>query len=232
MGPVAGFLELHIEQGLCSSISVCPSESLQASMVVSAVDNLRGRSRPCRHDTHGPSARRPVGAARAVLAIDALAREGDIEIATAGALQVRPGNANVIAGQASVSFDLRSPDDDRARHAVEQLANQVADIGDGTSTTGALSLTTSTCAVATDEVWRQSIGEAAAGLGLASRAITSGAGHDAQQLTKLGPVGMIFVPSTGGISHNAAEATDADHLVAGAPSPARVSSLADAHFDP
>jgi N-carbamoyl-L-amino-acid hydrolase len=29
----------------------------------------------------------------------------------------------------------------------------------------------------------------------------SGAGHDAQDVAQIGPVGMIFVPSIGGISH-------------------------------
>ena len=44
----------------------------------------------------------------------------------------------------------------------------------------------------------------------------SGAGHDAQMLARVCPAAMIFVPSVNGISHNAAEHTDADDLVAGA----------------
>ena len=33
----------------------------------------------------------------------------------------------------------------------------------------------------------------------------SGAGHDAQEMAHLGPMGMIFVPSVGGISHSPRE---------------------------
>ena len=46
--------------------------------------------------------------------------------------------------------------------------------------------------------------------------MTSGAGHDAQMMARLCPTAMIFVPSVKGISHNAAEHTDPEHLVAGA----------------
>jgi N-carbamoyl-L-amino-acid hydrolase len=44
----------------------------------------------------------------------------------------------------------------------------------------------------------------------------SGAGHDAQMLARVCPSGMVFVPSHKGISHNPAEHTDKDHIVAGA----------------
>ena len=44
----------------------------------------------------------------------------------------------------------------------------------------------------------------------------SGAGHDAQMLARVCPAAMIFVPSVNGISHNAAEHTDTEDLVAGA----------------
>jgi N-carbamoyl-L-amino-acid hydrolase len=44
----------------------------------------------------------------------------------------------------------------------------------------------------------------------------SGAGHDAQMLARVCPSGMIFVPSVAGISHNPAERTEPDDLVAGA----------------
>jgi N-carbamoyl-L-amino-acid hydrolase len=45
--------------------------------------------------------------------------------------------------------------------------------------------------------------------------MTSGAGHDAQMLARICPSGMVFVPSVGGISHNPAEHTEAQDLIAG-----------------
>src|SRR2546430_15735422 len=40
---------------------------------------------------------------------------------------------------------------------------------------------------------------------LPTRQMPSGAGHDAQDMARLGPVGMIFIPSIGGISHSPKE---------------------------
>ena len=61
-------------------------------------------------------------------------------------------------------------------------------------------------AIATPEVQLQ-IEAASAGLGLKTMRLPSGAGHDAQVMAKLGPMGMIFVPSVGGISHSPKELT-------------------------
>jgi len=52
--------------------------------------------------------------------------------------------------------------------------------------------------------------------GLASKRMTSGAGHDAQMIARIAPSAMIFVPSVGGISHNPRERTSDADLVAGA----------------
>jgi N-carbamoyl-L-amino-acid hydrolase len=48
------------------------------------------------------------------------------------------------------------------------------------------------------------------------RRMPSGAGHDAQMLARVCPTSMIFVPSVGGISHNPAEHTEPEDLIAGA----------------
>jgi beta-ureidopropionase / N-carbamoyl-L-amino-acid hydrolase len=51
------------------------------------------------------------------------------------------------------------------------------------------------------------IESAAARLGLHTMRLPSGAGHDAQMMAQLGPIGMIFVPSVGGLSHSPKELT-------------------------
>ena len=43
----------------------------------------------------------------------------------------------------------------------------------------------------------------------------SGAGHDAQSIAVLAPIGMIFVPSIDGISHSPRERSAPDAIVAG-----------------
>ncbi len=230
---LAGYVELHIEQGpvlerqgapigIVSGISGC-----QRGWV--SFDGEAGHAgttpMDLRHDAL-------LAAAQTVLLINAIAREGDIEVATAGALQVHPGNANVIARRASVSFDLRSMDDERASSAVERLRAGVVKIAASTSTSSAFSLTNSTSAMATDKVWHQAIAEVANGLNAETLEVASGAGHDAQQLARLAPIGMIFVPSAGGISHNAAETTGPDELVTGARVSLGSLRVADVCLDP
>ena len=61
-------------------------------------------------------------------------------------------------------------------------------------------------AMASTEVQR-AIESAAGKLRLETRHLPSGAGHDAQAMASLMPMGMIFVPSIGGISHSPKELT-------------------------
>ncbi len=44
----------------------------------------------------------------------------------------------------------------------------------------------------------------------------SGAGHDSQEIALVAPVGMIFVPSVGGISHSPKEFTKGTDMANGA----------------
>ena len=71
-------------------------------------------------------------------------------------------------------------------------------------------------AAPTDEAIMAACERAAAGRGVASTRLVSGAGHDAQVLALLGPIGMLFVPSRGGVSHSPQEHTGPSLLVTGA----------------
>ena len=51
---------------------------------------------------------------------------------------------------------------------------------------------------------------------IASRVMPSGAGHDAQAMAQLGPMGMIFIPSIGGISHSPKEYSTPQDIANGA----------------
>jgi len=57
----------------------------------------------------------------------------------------------------------------------------------------------------TDALIRSLIDQSARELGLSTKQMPSGAGHDAQDMARLAPVGMIFIPSVGGISHSPKE---------------------------
>ena len=61
-----------------------------------------------------------------------------------------------------------------------------------------------------------SVRKAAEDLGYSHMNIISGAGHDAQMMARLCPTAMVFIPSIGGLSHNPAEFSTDDDMVAGA----------------
>ena len=57
---------------------------------------------------------------------------------------------------------------------------------------------------------------AARAAGYTALDLPSGAGHDAQNMANLAPIGMIFVPSLGGISHSPREYSSTDDVANGA----------------
>ena len=63
---------------------------------------------------------------------------------------------------------------------------------------------------------QQAIERVAGRLGLTHRRLPSGAVHDAQMMARLSPMGMIFVPSIGGISHSPLERTSWEDCARGA----------------
>ncbi|MBO0730382.1 MAG: M20/M25/M40 family metallo-hydrolase, partial [Acidimicrobiaceae bacterium] len=157
-----------------------------------------------------------VAAARVVLAVEALATDGPADVATIGRLVAWPGVVNVVAGEAELTFDVRAADDGRATAAVVELLGALDRIREETRTAISFRALPLTAAVRTDPWLRELVVEAAAARRLPWCELASGAGHDVALLAPLGPVGMIFVPSSGGRSHCVQEATAPDALVAGA----------------
>jgi N-carbamoyl-L-amino-acid hydrolase len=118
-----------------------------------------------------------------------------------------PGAGNVVPGACRLQLDFRDPDRDRVlalEQAIVAAAGQAADRHRVTVTYHRDSIIDP---VRLDERMQQLVETAAAGLGLSTLRMPSGAGHDAQNLAKLAPTGMIFVPSVAGRSHSPAERT-------------------------
>src|SRR5262249_51704898 len=83
-----------------------------------------------------------------------------------------------------------------------------------------------------DPALRRAIRQAAKSAGLATMDLPSGAGHDAQNLPRLAPTAMIFVPSRGGISHSPNEFTPWEQVAHGAEVLYRTILLLDSQLDP
>ncbi|MDT7723816.1 MAG: allantoate deiminase [Actinomycetota bacterium] len=214
---IAGFFELHIEQGPVleaagTRIGVVTAVTGQAKVeaVITGAANHAGTT---------PMARRRdavVAAAHLVLEVQRLAIGGHLRAATTGVLRAGPGISNVIPGEAVLGIDLRDTDHGRITAAIERLGEAALDIAGRTGTTIELRPGAVTRQVGTDPWLASCVVTAANTLGAPWQYLPSGAGHDAQIMAHLGPMAMIFVPSIGGVSHAPAEASKPEDLVLGA----------------
>ena len=230
-GSLAGFLELHVEQGPVlhrsgMPIAVVSGITGRATLdaTVSGTANHAGTTpMDARHDA-------AVAAALVVLAVQDLAGPQGVRVATTGALRLEPGVRNVVAGRATVGIDLRDLDDARITAAIERLRREAARIAAQTGTTVEVRPRSAVPAVVADPRLAGCVRDASEQCGLARLELPSGAGHDAQVMARLGPIGMVFTPSIAGVSHAPAEATAPEHLVAGADVLCRALLLADARL--
>lgn len=212
----SAYIELHIEQG-----PVLEAEGLQLGVV----ENLQGISwqqiviagRANHAGTTPMGMRRDAGvaAARLIAHLDQMARDMPGAVATVGTLELVPGAINVIPARATLTVDMRNPDDTRLQAQEAALA----DFLDRLRAEGFAVQSHSIARfapVAFDGTILTAIQTAAEERQLSWRRMTSGAGHDAQMMARIAPAAMIFVPSQGGVSHNPAELTAEPDLIAGA----------------
>jgi allantoate deiminase len=214
----AAFVELHVEQG-----SVLESEHRRIGVVdtVSGSTRLRldltGRAS---HSGGTPMHLRAdalTAAAEIMLLIESLANEPryDATRATVGKIDVTPNSITTIAGAAKLWVDVRDLDPDRQRRAAAEIVTRAtASCGRRGVTLKAHQLA-DTPPVALSASVREILLDTCAELAIAPIQLASGASHDAQQISRVTPTGMIFVPSRGGISHDPAEWTDVEDLALG-----------------
>jgi N-carbamoyl-L-amino-acid hydrolase len=129
------------------------------------------------------------------------------QVGTVGKIQVTPNTPNVIPGKVVVSLELRDLEAGKVTSLFEGIRREAEGIAQATGTTIQLAPISANAPALTDPRVRRVIGETASALGLTSVELPSGAGHDAQSMAQLAPMGMIFVPSVGGISHSPKEYT-------------------------
>ncbi|WP_326948024.1 M20 family metallo-hydrolase [Amycolatopsis sp. NBC_01307] len=217
-GMMAAYLELHIEQG-----PVLESRGIPIGVVTGIVGRtimefeVRGKQN---HAGTTPMDQRRdalVAAAKLVLRVEALSAERKLcAVSTVGDLAVEPGQANVVPGRARLTAEIRDLDATRLE-VVEALLREETTRSAREAGVDVTCVTTMRSApVRTATALQTAIEEAAADLALPVVAMPSGAGHDAQMIAAVAPVGMIFVPSRDGISHAPEEHTAPGQLVAGA----------------
>ena len=216
---ILAYLELHIEQG-----GILEAEKINIGVVEGIVGiNLWNVTVLgfANHAGTTPMNQRKdalLAAARLVESVNHIARSiPGRQVATVGTIQAEPGAPNVIPGKVVMSLEIRDLEKSKIDLVFEKVKESSEKIAADTGTTISFAALDVTAVPApTDQRLRKAIQEAATGLGLTTKLMPSGAGHDAQDLARIVPIGMIFVPSVGGISHSPKEFTIASDVANGA----------------
>ncbi len=216
-GDLAGYIELHIEQG-----GILHQEKVNIGVVegIVAVNwwdvTIEGFAN---HAGTTPMNQRRDALLAAAKYIDAVNRVVTSipgrHVGTVGKIQAFPGAYNIVPGRVTTSLGLRDLDAEKVRMIYEKIQVEVRQIEAATGTKFDFNQINTSKPAPTDARFRRVIDDAAKQLRLTTRLLPSGAGHDAQEIAHLCPIGMIFVPSRDGISHSPREFSTGDDITNG-----------------
>jgi beta-ureidopropionase / N-carbamoyl-L-amino-acid hydrolase len=217
-GSVHAYIELHIEQGGVldrAGVPIGVVEGIVAidryeAVVRGAANHAGTTPMPDRQDAL-VAASRLVGAVNEVVTA-----EPGRQVGTVGRLDVSPNAPNVVPGLVRLTIELRDLSAARIARLASEVRARAAAIAAATRTSIEITPTSHHDAALAHPDVRAAIARSADTLGLAHQSLPSGAGHDAQMMARLAPMGMIFVPSVGGISHSPRERTTWEDCARGA----------------
>ena len=207
---ISGYLELHIEQS-----RKLENANIQIGIVTGIVGiysfrlSFYGRADHSGTTPMEARADAGLGASSFVIASrDIIMRQFPDCVANVGNMEFRPGAMNVVPKQVDVLLEIRSVDGERLNELKSTLIDQALDDAKRFDlNVEVLTLGESEPATMSPRV-QTVIKSAADAWGLRHMPMSSGAGHDAQLLSRITPTGMIFVPSKGGVSHGPLEFTE------------------------
>jgi allantoate deiminase len=212
---VIGYYEVHIEQG-----PVLESEGIPLGVVAAIAGQTRARITFTGEAGHAGTVpmvlRRDAlcAAAEFVTAVEAVARDVDGAVATVGELEVPDAASNVIPGRATLSLDVRHPDDPVRESVGERLRKRSAAIAAARGLGLEWEVVQEAPAVGCSAELTELVANAVAESGHPVLWLPSGAGHDAVMLSSIVPVAMLFVRCAGGVSHNPAESVTVEDVAA------------------
>ncbi|HEX6283440.1 MAG TPA: Zn-dependent hydrolase [Pyrinomonadaceae bacterium] len=206
-GDIAAYLELHIEQG-----NTLDTEKINIGVVEGIVGinwwdvTIEGFANHAGTTAMNNRQDALLAAAKFIDAVNRIVTSvPGRQVGTVGRINALPGAPNVIPGKVVVSLELRDLDAGKIKMLYDKIHAEAQQIAAASKTKFDFKEINVNIPAPTDMRIRTLISDAARELGLSTKLLPSGAGHDAQDMAQLGPVGMIFVPSVGGISHSPRE---------------------------
>jgi N-carbamoyl-L-amino-acid hydrolase len=216
-GPIAAYLELHIEQGPVLEDAAVPVGVVEGIVGITwsevtaegHADHAGPSPMPLRRDAL-------VAAARVIAGVEEMAKTVVGAVGTVGRIAAEPNVINTIPGKVTFSVDLRHPDPatlDTLFASLERMGRDIAALT-GVSIGVNRFWTSEPTPFATEVV--EAVQAAADELGVPTRRVWSGAGHDAKYMQDVAPSAMIFARSINGLSHCEQEYSAPEDLEAGA----------------
>ncbi|MDP4163614.1 MAG: Zn-dependent hydrolase, partial [Bacillota bacterium] len=214
---IKAYVELHIEQG-----KILERENLSAGIVSGLAGPLWQKYTFVGEAGHAGTTpmnmRRDAltAAAKVMLAIEEEAAKTGSTVGTIGQLQLFPGGINIIPGRVEFSLDLRDINEavrDEVEGRIVEVAHAICAKQDVKLTIEELQrIAPAPCS----EIVRDAAKASCETLGVKNFTLPSGAGHDGMQFTNLCPMGMLFIRSKNGVSHDPAEWSSKDDCADGA----------------
>jgi len=220
---IAGYFELHIEQGVVLEsrridfgvVTAIVSIARLEIVFEGAADHAGTTPMDLRRDA-GLAAARTIAWVAERAAVLVSAGRGYF-VATAGLLEIAPNAINVVPGRARVVFDIRAEDHALATEFFAEIDRASSEIAAATRVERSrCALLSNATPAACDPRLRALLAQSAEHLGYSTIPLASGAGHDAAFVSRIAPSAMLFVPCRGGKSHAPEEWAEPDALAAGA----------------
>ena len=214
-----GFFEMHIEQG-----TQLESAGLRLGIVTGIVAIWQWRILIEGQQDHAGGTtmaeRRDAGlaAVRLLAAIDAAFPRicGECSTWTTGRISLDPGAPSIIPGRAEVLFQFRDVAVPVLERMEAELRALIRESNRRENCKVQLLEVSRAIPALCDPGQMQALAEAADERCPGGwQSMPSGAGHDAQNIARIMPAAMLFVPSIGGISHHWAEDTKEEDLALG-----------------
>ncbi|HEX5890133.1 MAG TPA: M20 family metallo-hydrolase [Pyrinomonadaceae bacterium] len=227
---IGAYLELHIEQG-----NILENEKINIGVVEGIVGinwwdvTIEGFANHAGTTAMNNRQDALLAAAKFIQTVNRIVTSvPGRQVGTVGRINALPGAPNVISGKVVLSLELRDLDAAKIKLLYDKIHAEAQQIAKDSNTKFDFKEINVNLPAPTNQFMRSHITEAARGLGLTTKLMPSGAGHDAQDMARLGSVGMIFIPSVGGISHSPREFSRPEDIVNGA----NVLLHASVRFDP
>ncbi len=213
-GKVIAYVEAHIEQG---PVLEAEGEPLGVVTAIAGASRLSVTvTGEAGHAGTVPMRMRRdalLGASEMALAVERIAKaDPHGMVATVGRMHVEPGSINVIPSRVVFTIDLRSSSDMSRREALTRFEREAHRIADQRHLGVVISAFHEVAMVPCYRDLQLRLRNAVADLGHRAPSLPSGAGHDGQAMSKLCPIGMLFVRCRNGVSHNPAEYTSPDDM--------------------